>query len=111
MGNAQSAKDTEQRDQALGQPRGDIRIPSGGEKARIREEHMTRPRAADEFETIRGRMEELRRERTYTRPPSKDTRVVAQTPRGFDDGRGDPARRPELQERFEHENWQSTRRR
>ena len=111
MGNAQSAKDTEQRDQALGQPRGDIRIPSGSEKARIREEHMTRPRAADDFETIRGRMEELRRERTYTLPPSKDTRVVAQTPRGFDDGRGDPARRPELQERFEHENWQSTRRR
>jgi len=33
MGNAQSAKDTEQRDQALGQPRGDIRIPSGGRES------------------------------------------------------------------------------
>ena len=40
---------------------------------------MTRPRAADDFETIRARMEELRRERTYTLPPSKDTRAVAQT--------------------------------
>jgi hypothetical protein len=72
---------------------------------------MTRPRAADDFETIRARMEGLRRERTYTLPPSKDTRAVAQTPRSFDDGRGDPPRRPELQEQFEHENWQSTRRR
>jgi hypothetical protein len=72
---------------------------------------MTRPRAADDFETIRARMKELRRERTYTLPPSKDTRAVAQTPRSFDDGRGDPPRRPETQERFEHENWQSTRRR
>ena len=72
---------------------------------------MTRPRVADDFETIRARMEELRRERTYTLPPSKDTRSVTQTPRSFDDGRGDPPRRPELQERFEHENWQSTRRR
>jgi hypothetical protein len=72
---------------------------------------MTRPRAADDFKTIRARMEDLRRERADTLPPSKDTRAVAQTPRGFDDGRGDPPRWPELQERFEHENWQSTRRR
>jgi len=72
---------------------------------------MTRPRVADDFETIRARMEELRRERTYTLPPSKDTRSVTQTPRSFDDGRGDPPRRPALQERFENENWQSTRRR
>ena len=72
---------------------------------------MTRPRAADDFEIIRARMEELRRERAYTLPPSKDTRAVAQTPRSFDDGRGNPPRRPEPQERFEHENWQSTRRR
>ena len=71
---------------------------------------MTRPRAADDFAIIRARMEELRRERTYTLPPSKDTRAVAQTSRSFDDERGDP-RRPEPQERFEHENWQSTRRR
>ena len=51
---------------------------------------MTRPRAADDFEIIRARMEELRRERTYTLPPSKDTRAVAQTSRSFDDERGDP---------------------
>jgi hypothetical protein len=44
---------------------------------------MTRPRAADNFETIRARMEE----RTYTLPPSKDTRAVAPTPRSLDDGR------------------------
>jgi hypothetical protein len=56
-----------------------IRIPSGGEKRRIREEYMTRPRAADDFETIRARMEELRRERAYTStlPPSKDPRAEA----------------------------------
>jgi hypothetical protein len=71
---------------------------------------MTRPRAADDFETIRARMEELRRERTYTLPLGKDTPGVAQAPRSFDVGRGDPPR-PELEERFEHENWQSTRRR
>jgi hypothetical protein len=64
-------------------------------KRRIREQHMTRPRAADDFETIRARMEELRRERTYTLPTSKDTRVAAQSPRTFDDGRVDPLRRPE----------------
>jgi hypothetical protein len=72
---------------------------------------MTRPRAADDFETIRARMEELRRERTYTLPLGKDTRGVAQAPRSFDVWRGDPPRRPELEERFEHDNWQSTRRR
>jgi hypothetical protein len=72
---------------------------------------MTRPRAADDFETIRARMEELRRERTYTLPLSKDARGVAQAPRSFDVERGDPPRRPELEERFEHENWQPTRRR
>jgi hypothetical protein len=88
-----------------------IGIPSEGEKRRIREEQMTRPRAADDFETIRARMEELRRERAYTLPPSKDTRRVAQTPRSFDEGRGDPPRRPELQKQFEQENWESTRRR
>jgi hypothetical protein len=68
---------------------------------------MTRPRAADDFETIRARMEELRRERTYTYtlPPSKDTRAVAQTPRALDDGRADPPKP------FDHENLQSTRRR
>jgi hypothetical protein len=64
-------------------------------KRRIREQHMIRLRAADDFETIRARMEELRRERAYTLPTSKDTRVVAKTPRTFDDGRVDPLRRPD----------------
>jgi len=72
---------------------------------------MTRPRAADDFETIRARLEELRRERTYTLPSGKDARGVAQSPRSFDDDHGDPRRRPEQQERYEHENWQSTQRR
>jgi hypothetical protein len=45
---------------------------------------MTRPRAADDFEIIRARMEELRRERTYTLPPGKDTGAVAETSRSFD---------------------------
>jgi len=72
---------------------------------------MTRPRAADDFETIRARMEELRRERTYTLPLVKDTRGVAQAPRIFYVWSRRPPRRPELEERFEHDNWQSTRRR
>ena len=65
---------------------------------------MTRSRAADDFATIRARMEELRRERT-------DTRGVPHNPRSFGEGRAEPPRRPETQERFEHENWQLTRRR
>lgn len=33
---------------------------------------MTRPRAADDFGTIRARMEELRRERERTNPAAND---------------------------------------
>ena len=66
---------------------------------------MTRPRAADDFETIPARMEELRRERTYTLPASKDTRVVANTPRNFDERRVDPLRRPDP---FDDENGRSS---
>jgi hypothetical protein len=33
---------------------------------------VTRPRAADDFATIRGRMEELRREREATQAPASD---------------------------------------
>ena len=38
---------------------------------------MSRPRAADDFETIRTRMEELRRERRNKQPvPTTDTKVA-----------------------------------
>jgi hypothetical protein len=68
---------SQKRDHALGRPRRNSSrfFQRGIELARsqdepttkkrpIREQHMTRPRAADDFETIRARMEELRRERT-----------------------------------------------
>jgi len=38
---------------------------------------MSRPRAADDFETIRARMEELRRERRNKQPvPAADAKVA-----------------------------------
>jgi hypothetical protein len=38
---------------------------------------MSQPRAADDFKTIRSRMEELRRERVLQEPPpTLDTRIV-----------------------------------
>jgi hypothetical protein len=42
---------------------------------------MNRPRAADEFATIRARMEELRREREGTKP-SEEAQRDAPLPRG-----------------------------
>jgi hypothetical protein len=60
-----------------------IRIPSGGEKRRISEEHMTRPRAADDFEMIRARMEVLgggryRLERLDGLPLSKEGSIFGE---------------------------------
>ena len=43
---------------------------------------MNRPRAADDFTTIRARMEELRREREGTRPSEKEAQRNAPLPRG-----------------------------
>jgi hypothetical protein len=37
---------------------------------------MSRPRAADDFATIRTRMEELRRERLPEQPPAPDAKVA-----------------------------------
>ena len=42
---------------------------------------MSRSRAADDFNTIRSRMEELRRERLPAQPaPTTDTSIVARAP-------------------------------
>ena len=45
------------------------------------EDDMSRPRAADDFQTIRARIEELRRERTTPQPvrgkPNEPANVVA----------------------------------
>jgi hypothetical protein len=43
---------------------------------------MNRPRAADDFATIRARMEELRREREGTKPGEKGAQRDAPLPRG-----------------------------
>ena len=43
---------------------------------------MNRPRAADDFATIRARMEELRRERERAKPKDEDTRRDAPMTRG-----------------------------
>ena len=43
---------------------------------------MNRPRAADDFVTIRARMEELRREREGTKPSEKEAQRDAPLPRG-----------------------------
>jgi hypothetical protein len=43
---------------------------------------MNRPRAADDFATIRARMDELRRERGRTRVSDEDVRRDASMPRG-----------------------------
>ena len=43
---------------------------------------MNRPRAADDFATIRARMEELRRERERPTPSDEDARRDAPMPRG-----------------------------
>ena len=43
---------------------------------------VNRPRAADDFATIRARMEELRREREGTKPSEKEAQRDAAMPRG-----------------------------
>ena len=43
---------------------------------------MDRPRAADDFATIRAHMEELRREREGTKPSDKDAQWHTPIPRG-----------------------------
>jgi len=43
---------------------------------------VTRPRAADDFATIRARMEELRREREGTKPSEKEGQRDLPMPRG-----------------------------
>jgi hypothetical protein len=43
---------------------------------------MNRPRAADDFATIRARMDELRRERERTRPGDKEAQRDPSIPRG-----------------------------
>ena len=43
---------------------------------------MTRPRAADDFATIRARMEELRREREWAKPRETDEQRNPSTQRG-----------------------------
>ena len=45
---------------------------------------MNRPRAADDFATIRARIEELRREREGAKPSEKDGHQNPQTYRGRD---------------------------
>jgi hypothetical protein len=42
---------------------------------------VNRPRAADDFATIRARMEELRRERERAEPSDKEAQRDPQTPR------------------------------
>ncbi len=46
---------------------------------------MNRPRAADDFETIRARIEELRRERAAGAPDQKDRAGKPQSGRGESD--------------------------
>ena len=48
---------------------------------------MTRPRAADDFVTIRARMEELRQERNPAPPSGGESRGAGRLP-GFLDGGG-----------------------
>ena len=43
---------------------------------------MNRPRAADDFATIRARMEELRRERESAKPDEKEGQRDPSNPRG-----------------------------
>ena len=43
---------------------------------------MNRPRAADDFATIKARMEELRREREGAKPSEKEAHRDPSTPRG-----------------------------
>jgi hypothetical protein len=45
---------------------------------------VNRPRAADDFATIRARMEELRREREGAKPSEKDGHLNPETYRGRD---------------------------
>jgi hypothetical protein len=49
---------------------------------------MARPRAADDFATIRARMEELRRERILAPPSREEPRWTGRLPRSPDDGHG-----------------------
>ena len=48
---------------------------------------MTRPRAADDFATIRARLRELRREGTESAPPEQDARPEGLQPPRDRDGR------------------------
>ena len=61
---------------------------------------MTRPRAADDFATIRARLEELRRERAQAskRDESRGTEDLGLGSRGL-------IRGTEGRKRPEHENW------
>jgi hypothetical protein len=61
---------------------------------------MTRPRAADDFATIRARMEELRRERNPASPSGEEPRGVRRLPGNLGGGDMHPpgserGRRPE----------------
>ena len=49
---------------------------------RARMEELRQPRAADDFATIRARLEELRREREGTKPSEKEARRDPPRPRG-----------------------------
>ena len=58
---------------------GDLGIGERRRRMLVRglEDSMPRPRAADDFETIRSRMEELRREKLPGQPtPTGDTKIV-----------------------------------
>ena len=56
---------------------------------------MTRPRAADDFATIRARMEELRRERARVTPDDDGRRGSGPRPNALSDRPG-PVERPGL---------------
>ena len=60
---------------------------------------MTRPRAADDFATIRARLEELRRERAQAN--RKDTRDPGETA----SGERSLLKATNIRQRLEHERW------
>ena len=57
---------------------------------------MTRPRAADDFDAIRARMEELRRERAQVLAESQQRQLTGPWPY-WGGGRLAPADKPQLQ--------------
>lgn len=65
--------------------RGEIKRPGLSEPQTIRGGNLTRPRAADDFGTIRARMEELRRERAQGQKPGGDPRMAARQTTGAED--------------------------